>query len=243
MVTLPYDRIRSHFPFLATPLRIIYSALFTYKLSRMSMSQKFNYIKTYNLWGDMHSVSGSGSTLEQTQIIRNYIPKIIKDLHIESMLDIPCGDYFWMRHVDFDFSLLKSYIGADIVEDLVLENHKYANKNISFKCINLVDDQIPPVDLIFCRDCLVHLSFFDMFKAINNIKDSRSRYLATTTFSCSGRENSDIITGDWRPINLELPPFSFPPPLILINEQCKENYSSDKCLAIWSISDIPLGIA
>jgi hypothetical protein len=239
MATISHDHIRRHFPFLVTPLRLIYMELFTYRMSRMSMSQRFNYIKKYNLWGDIHSVSGSGSTLEQTTKIRNDLPQVIKDLNIESMLDIPCGDYFWMRHVNFDFSLLKSYVGADIVEDLIFDNLKYANQNISFRCINLVLDNIPTVDLIFCRDCLVHLSLIDIFKAITNIRDSRSRYLVTTTYSCTDRINEDIITGDWRPINLQSPPFGFPPPVILIDEQCTEKGSSDKCLGVWNISDIP----
>ncbi len=146
MANISHYSIRTHFPFLATPLRIMYYKLFTYRLSNMSMSQRFNYIKKYNLWGDMHSVSGSGSTLEQTERIRNDLPQIIKDLNIGSMLDIPCGDYFWMRHVNFNFDLLNSYIGADIVDDLVVENRKYSDKNISFKCINLVYDKIPTVD-------------------------------------------------------------------------------------------------
>ena len=206
------------------------------------MTQRFNYINKYNLWGDMYSVSGPGSTFEQTEMIRNYLPKIITDLNVESMLDIPCGDYFWMRHVDFDFSILKSYIGADIVDDLVFKNKIHANNNISFRCINLVTDNIPSVDLIFCRDCLVHLSFTDIFSAIVNIRDSRSKFLITTTFYDSHRDNLDIITGEWRPINLQLQPFGFPPPLILIDEHCTENGLQDKCLGVWKISDIPFKI-
>lgn len=236
--------IRANLPSLVLPLRFMYSPISTlislrsdYRFSGMSVSERFDHIKKRNLWGDIHSVSGTGSNLEQTQQIRNELPKVIEKLRIKSMLDIPCGDFFWMRHVDL--RVLESYIGADIVEELVTRNQKYSTPNISFKKINLISDPIPTVDLIFCRDCLVHLAISDIFKAISNIKNYKSRYLITTTFSNTNRTNIDIITGKWRPINLLLPPFNFPAPIDLIDEKCPEKGYGDKCLGVWEISDIP----
>ena len=50
----------------------------------------------------------------------------------------------------------------------------------------------------------------------------------------------DITTGEWRTLNLSLKPFSFPPPLALIDEQCSEGEGEfrDKCLGLWRIKDL-----
>lgn len=52
--------------------------------------------------------------------------------------------------------------------------------------------------------------------------------------------NYDIVTGDWRPINLEKAPFNFPTPMLVIEEQYDENFKKEfraKLLAIWRIDD------
>ena len=38
----------------------------------------FNYIFHWNMWGNQHSVSGSGSDLLQTRIIVQEIPRLLK---------------------------------------------------------------------------------------------------------------------------------------------------------------------
>ena len=87
----------------------------------------------------------------------------------------------------------------------------------------------------------MHLSIADICSALGNIKSSQIAYLLTTTFpNCE--ENEDITTGDWRLLNLEKPPFNFPTPLRLINEQCSESGGlyRDKSLGLWQVQDIPL---
>ncbi len=240
MMVLIKNIIKAKSPFLAHTLRTVYISIHQYvyrsKIRHMSIAERFEYINKNNIWGNPDSVSGQGSTLEQTTEIRKVFPKIAKEFKIESLLDIPCGDYFWMRHVDLSF--LESYIGADIIDDLVFANSKYATQKRSFRYINLLSDHMPPVDLILCRDCLVHFSFSDIFTAIENISRSGSKYLLTTTYYNTNRQNVDILTGEWRPINLQLPPFNFPPPIVLIDEQCTERGRTDKALGLWEIADI-----
>jgi len=85
-----------------------------------------------------------------------------------------------MKHVDLDGI---DYTGADIVADLILGNGQYEASKVHFCILNLIDDKLPKIDLVFCRDCLVHLSFRDTFRALHNICDSGSIYLLTTTFT------------------------------------------------------------
>jgi hypothetical protein len=153
------------------------------------------------------------------------------------MLDVPCGDFRWMSEVELDGV---KYIGADIVADLVERNqNKFGNENRKFIHLDLTKKVLPQVDLILCRDCLVHLSFENIQKALENIQNSGSKYLFLTTFS-DRESNYDILSGQWRPINFMKPPFSFKSPQLLINENCTEENGiyKDKCLGLWKIEDL-----
>jgi hypothetical protein len=60
------------------------------------------------------------------------------------------------------------------------------------------------------------------------------------TFRHIYETNHWITTGDWRLLNLEKPPFNFPKPLQLLNEQCSEGgyQFRDKSLGLWRVQDI-----
>lgn len=199
--------------------------------------QVFTDIYKKNGFNGKDSVSGPGSDVYQTRVIVKELPVLFGDFGVLAMLDIPCGDFHWMQSVDL---IDIDYTGADIVNDLIENNtEQYARDGLRFQKLDLLKDRLPKVDLIFTRDCLVHLSFEDIFRALDNICNSQSEYLLTTTFT--GRiDNHDIKTGQWRPLNLELSPFFLPKPLKIINESCTENDGiySDKTLGLWKIADI-----
>jgi hypothetical protein len=185
------------------------------------------------------SVSGSGSDPDQTRQITLELPKLFRRFDISTILDIPCGDFSWMRNVDL--SEMK-YAGADIVKKLISLNlARYKSENISFGCMDMLIDRLPRVDLILCRDGLVHLSFVDIRRALKNFRNSGSTYLLTTTFPAR-RSNEDMYTGGWRPLNLQIAPFNFPPPQLTILEGCTENGGifNDKSLGLWKINELTL---
>ncbi len=199
--------------------------------------QIFTTIFENNGFNGKESVSGPGSNTYQTRIIIKEIPLLFKNFNINTMLDIPCGDFYWMKELDLKDI---NYIGVDIVDDLIKKNNEdYSKNNLHFKKLDLIKDTLPSVDLIFTRDCLVHLSFEDIFKALTNICNSNSKYLLTTTFT-ERTINNDIKTGQWRTLNLQIEPFFLPKPIKIINEGCTENEGiySDKSLGFWKISDI-----
>jgi hypothetical protein len=153
------------------------------------------------------------------------------------MLDIPCGDFHWMNKVDLTNI---EYTGADIVKELIERNIKeYGRDGVHFQHLNLIKDKLPRVDLVFCRDCLVHLSFADIFLALDNVCTCDADYILTTTFT-DRKDNYDIVTGHWRVLNLERAPFMLPEPLTIINEGCMEGGGGfqDKALGLWRIADI-----
>lgn len=202
-----------------------------------SAEEVFTTIYEGNKWGGHQSVSGRGSDDDQTKTIANAIPGIIEQLNVKSMLDIPCGDFHWMKNVDLRGA---KYIGADIVVDLVNRNNEqYKSDTVSFQHLNLIEGPLPAVDLVFCRDCLVHFSFEHISGALRTIAASGSKYLATTSFNAR-KSNDDIVTGNWRALNLRVAPFNFPAPLIEIDEKCTEgeNQFTDKTTSVWKIEDL-----
>jgi len=203
-----------------------------------SMQSVFTHIYNTQAWPSKESHSGPGSTLKETETIRNKIPALLQEFNIKTLLDAPCGDFNWIQHVDLSY--LDQYIGLDIVSDLIRKNkEKYENETYQFECANIIADPLPQVDIILCRDCLVHLKFQDIWRTLKNMKASRSIYLLTTTFP-QVQSNRDLKkTGQWRPLNLQRQPFNFPEPLVLIKEECKHDKRyPDKSLGLWKIEDI-----
>ena len=200
----------------------------------------FTKIYQSRSWGDGPSVSGDGSSLEQTARWRAEVPGLLARLGVQSILDAPCGDFFWMREVR---DLPQTYIGADIVPSLIAENQsRHAGAGRSFEVLNIVEDTLPRVDLIHCRDCLVHLPLPMALRAIANLKRSGATYLLTTTFPGTGRANTEISVGEWRPLDLCLAPCDFPPPLWIMAEVptlSGDGITHFKHLALWKLADLP----
>jgi hypothetical protein len=171
---------------------------------------KFTAIYTHNTWNSEESVSGFGSTLKVTENIRKELPILFKRFGIQSVFDAPCGDFNWMQHVVREQPL--TYIGGDIVAPLVAAlNKKYQNPSTSFIHIDLTKGSFPKVDLMICRDCLFHLSFADTKLLLGNFVASGIPYLLTTTYANTGAfQNRDIVTGDFRLIDLCAAPYHFP---------------------------------
>lgn len=198
----------------------------------------FNGIYKENTWGNDQSISGQGSSLLMSNKAIQAINDVIAEYQPKSILDIPCGDFNWFRHID-----LKNvdYTGADIVKELIDKNQEqFASGNIQFQHLNLIEDDLPPSDLVIVRDCFVHFSYADIRSSIANIKRANCKYLLVTTFT-KQRINYDITTGDWRPVNLLKSPFFFPEPLFLAVEDHTPAFKKDfrgKSLALWRLADI-----
>ena len=70
----------------------------TYNSSSIIMvKETFTEIYTENLWASAESKSGTGSELRNTEVLRQELSVLLKKYKIQSMLDIPCGDFNWMK--------------------------------------------------------------------------------------------------------------------------------------------------
>jgi SAM-dependent methyltransferase len=218
----------------------------------MNYKDIFSNIYDNHGFGSLESRSGPGSTLDETQKLRESIKKIIKDKNIKSVVDIPCGDFNWMKEIVFNF---ESYIGGDIVKKAIEENNeRYSNSRIKFIEFDIVNDEIPNGDLLIVRDIIGHFPIEDGVKILKNILNSKCKYLLSTTwakkigndwFPCEKndvhRENEGVDYGRFYPVNLMSNPFNLPNAEIYLEEDVMvDNFENGnrKTLALWDLDKI-----
>lgn len=202
------------------------------------MRRVFTHIREVNLWQSTESASGRGSELAVTTPLRTTLPQLCEQLSIQSILDAPCGDFNWMRHVPLANI---SYTGIDVVPDMIERNQReYGSATVQFMTKDITADTLPTVDLIICRDGLVHLPLRDACLALHNFDRSGSRYLLMTTYPAV-THNQDAPVGSWKPLNLCLPPFNLAPPLMQFADPSDDTGANpDKSLGLWDLHTLAL---
>jgi hypothetical protein len=180
-----------------------------------SIDREHVFLKVYenNYWDGVCSISGPGSSLESTQAVREALPNLLAKLGARSILDIPCGDVQWMKDVPL-------------------------GERGEFFHLDLLRDRLPSADVIFCRDCLVHLSFREIQLALHNIKMASPKHFITTTFPYH-KANADTVTPYWRALNMQLSPFNLPQPIHLIKDFSDvQGNDQGKYLGVWYTDDL-----
>jgi SAM-dependent methyltransferase len=216
------------------------------ELTSLDLPARFARMYETNLWDNAESRSGDGSSLTSTAGVRAGLPGLLRELAVRRLLDVPCGDFHWMAHMDLAGAGVVAYVGGDVVEAIVeATNARYAGPDRQFVRVDLTSGPLPavagqPADAVLCRDCLVHLSFANIARAMRVVRDSGARYLIATTF-LEQPANIDIADGDWRPVNLERAPFDLPSPVAVLVEGCEEEGGAfaDKALGVWRAEDLP----
>ena len=156
------------------------------------------------------SLSGPGSHLINAADTVVFLSEIIKKHKIQTILDLGCGDWNWMKKIHFDNI---KYEGWDCDEEMINENIKnYSNDLITFKVQDIVTTEIPRVDLIICRDVLFHMDKEIGLDLVKKIKKSCNYFLSTSFLNNTKNKNIVKYTNfdDWGfyEINLNIEPFS-----------------------------------
>jgi hypothetical protein len=206
--------------------------------NRKSMESVFSAVYETNKWKGTESSSGPGSGVFVAAVLNRVLPQLCRAYRVETLLDAPCGDFNWMKEMDLP---IRHYIGVDVVAAVIDKNNlRYGNDQRRFQLADITQDDLPESDLVLCRDGLVHLVADDALAALRRFRDS-SRLVLTTTFYAL-EKNIPGSTGGWRPINLQLEPFSLPPPIAIIPERSFDpaRPHSDKSLGLWDLSTLEL---
>ena len=235
-----YKRIK----FFLKPIFLFYKIIKDYLISfllklKITDKQKFTLIYKSSYWqnisSDSNSKSGVGSDKHHVKNIIRELSYFLKKNKIKSLLDIPCGDCSWIFNVNLDKT---KYFGADIVKELVINNKRKFKKKV-FLEKDLSKDKLKFYDLIIVRDCFVHLNNVKIFSCLNNIIDSKSKYLASTIFVNNYNNLESKLADNWRPINLCHHPFNLPKPKFLLDDTfVGNNFDRFKYLAIWEIKNL-----
>lgn len=205
-----------------------------------------NIYENWGFGGYPDSRSGPGSTLQETEEIRKEIRRLVAAKEIKTVVDIPCGDFHWMKEIVYGF---EKYTGGDIVPAIIQDNQKYANQVINFIEFDLAgNEEIPEADLLIVRDVIGHLPLEQGKKIIENILKSKCKYLLSTTwYNINDAEyykthhNTGATLGRFYPVCLSAEPFNLPLPETYIQElPIVDSYDKGnrKGLALWDLEVI-----
>jgi hypothetical protein len=201
----------------------------------------FQKVYQDNLWTSEESASGYGSERWVCENLIRELPLVMKKYGVKSLLDAPCGDFNWMQHVNMRGV---TYLGGDIVPEIIEQNnHKYGDSTTSFQVLDIVENKIPKVDMIFIRDLFIHCTLDLIVKSLHNIVNSGCSYIFLTQDTLDSRyppegnveleRAKDGVSYEFRFLNMTLAPFHLPAPLEIIYE-AKEVWDGHKTMALWS---------
>jgi hypothetical protein len=189
----------------------------------------FQIVHDQNLWENPESKSGGGSTVEFTKFIREDFSKWLHDNGVTSMVDLPCGDFNWMRLVDFPAGM--TYHGIDIVPDLIAANsQQYQNDHVQFSVGDIIAGPVPAANAYFCRDVFIHFPNDAVEKSIANVRVAGAKWLIATTFP-DVKSKVDTVFPNSRKQNMAL--FLGEPDAML------EDFGdgmTDKFMGVWRLS-------
>lgn len=172
-----------------------------------------------SFWGNKDGSSGPNSAYDETPLLRENLQRLLEELNIQTLFDAGCGDANLFHFLNINF--LESYIGAECVESLSRQNQQQFSDrvNMSFVTQDIVEDDMPKVDLILCRDVVHYLPNDLVQKFLENCLQSGSKYLLITHNTHSpDSANSPTQAGIFRPVNLTQTPFNYPAPIQTIKE-------------------------
>lgn len=160
------------------------------------------------------SKSGFNASLGATKRLRAALPKLFAAYGVKRFADAPCGDFFWMQHVDLSGI---EYWGWEISKTLNDFNQQFATDTKHFALGDITSDPLPDVDMLMVRDCLVHLTFDMRWAFFENFVASKIEWLLITSWV---RPDNRWVyhNGGEKSFNMQAAPFSFGAPRAFILE-------------------------
>ena len=169
------------------------------------------------LWGDNQSDFYSGTGSHHPDIVNPYINALVSFLtSFKSPLtvcDLGCGDFNVGKQL---VKHTKSFIGIDIVSDLIAYNkEKFVANNLEFYCLDIAVDDLPSGDCAILRQVLQHLSNAEIQSVLRKLTDFK--YVILTEHLPEGHfiPNAAIISGQGirlkkqSGLDVLAPPFNF----------------------------------
>lgn len=179
---------------------------------------------------------GAGSTVAYTESIREWLPALLRELKVKTLLDAPCGDFNWMARTDLSGI---DYVGCDYdpahVQVAVARDSEpvvYRPRSKTVMVLDVCRDRLPYyADLMLCRDFLQHLPNAMVIETLKNFVTSGIPWLLAT--SHDNAKNADIAkVGMFRALNLTAAPFNLPKPHNSVND------GAGRILGLWPAEEL-----
>lgn len=166
-----------------------------------------NFVHRMSSFGGGETRCGPGSTLAYTESPRRELPVMIDKYKVNLLIDAGCGDFNWIKHVDLGCE----YKGFDL--------HLIPATDIS-------KDQLPPCDMILCRDVMIHMPISMIKNTLTLFRKSADLLLATSYDIFSNADTDEPN----RRLNLGADPFN------LLQVDRIEEQDEGKFLGLWSLN-------
>ena len=178
--------------------------------SSTSTQQVFEDIYRRAKWGtnaEDAGTSGYGSSLPATLVYRAFLQQFMENAGVRSVVDAGCGDWESSQAIDWKGI---DYKGYDIVASVVDgDKKKYGKTSIQFFVANVVEEDLPPADLLICKHVLQHLPTADVQKFLKQLPKYKHVLLVDSVNpgTLSGK-NQDVSAGAFRELDVTRPPLS-----------------------------------
>jgi SAM-dependent methyltransferase len=189
-----------------------------------TLAAVFDRIYRVNYWGGTESLSGRGSGTEATKALTVDLLDLIAALDVTSVLDLGCGDGFWMPP-------LPGYIGVD-VSAVALTSARARHPEREYR----LDDgtPYPRRELVIARHVMQHLSLAEGTRLLNRVRESGAQWLLATTYLMGS--NRDIANGRVYWPDLRAQPFNLGDPVSLLEDEGGAVVGLQCRLGLWPIT-------
>ena len=160
----------------------------------------FSAIYRQQKWGaqsDGDFSSGSGSRTPSLVLPHiNAVGRFLESLPCPpSVVDLGCGDFNVGKQLR---AYCGRYVACDVVRALIQRNKdKFADLQVDFRCIDIIEDDLPDGDIVFLRQVLQHLNNAQILRVVQKL--NRYKFLVLTEhvpIDSNFPPNRDKATGD-----------------------------------------------
>ena len=178
------------------------------------MEQVFTHIYETSIWGSNNNdgyngSSGGGSDIDYNK--NTYVPFVkdfITNMKIKSIVDLGCGDFRCGPLIYDDLDVI--YTGYDAYNKIIKHNSKkHALPKYTFTHLDFCNkkEEIINGDLCILKDVIQHWSLENIYSFLDYIIENKKfKYILITNCCHQRQDNTNIQTGDFRPLSIDYLP-------------------------------------
>lgn len=193
------------------------------------MKRIFTMVYERQMWGDngdsrYKGSSGSGSSIENNKEYIPFLKKFIKDNEIETVVDLGCGDFRCGGLIYNDLNV--KYTGYDAYKKVVDNNSQnFAKPKFEFIHLDFCKKmkKLKKSDLCIIKDVIQHWSLDHIYTFMDYlVKSKKFKYVLLINCAYQTSDNTEIHTGDFRPLSYQFLPLKKYNPVKLLRYGLKE---------------------